>query len=80
MVEKVDKNANIDCVILVDMIFEKIIGLMAIDQNMSETKKFAVVKGAKWIKDPVKEYLIKMPNYKAADIMNEVRKIACKKV
>lgn len=66
---------NVKCANLVDIIFDKIIDLMKKDEKISGVKKYAVVKGAENLKDPVKKYiLLDMSADDAVDMVEKSKK------
>jgi hypothetical protein len=73
-----EKSNNIDCTLVIDVIFGKIMHLMEVDDKLPWYKKKAVLGGAKSLKEPVKDYLMDMPPNEAADVVNKIRNIICK--
>lgn len=69
---------NTKCNKIIDIIYDKVIELMSKDTKVNPIKKKAVVKGAIYIKEPIKEYIAGMPKEDAKDVMLRVLEIVKK--
>lgn len=69
---------NIKCNQVIDIIYDKVIELMSKDAKINPVKKKAIVRGAIWIKEPIKEYIVGMPKEDARDVISRVLEIVRK--
>lgn len=67
-------SSNVVCANITDIIFEKTMELVNKDNTMNVFTKSLIISTVKKIKEPTKEYLLKMSRNEANDILDKIRK------
>jgi hypothetical protein len=66
---------NVQCSQIIDVIYDKVLEMMGKDKNVGIAKRTFIVNSAKIGKKPIQEYVYKMPDREAKDVIKRIELI-----